>query len=78
MQKEVLQFVKNQSIEECAQLCNDFGPECVGFEFGYTHTDTPDSNAYDPNDCILQGLDNLEGCDGTANNSNFCSKLGKI
>ena len=52
-------------IEICAKHCNEFGPECLGFQFSMEGK----------KECILQGFNDITAC----TDYQFCRKIeGKV
>lgn len=60
----------NYNKDQCAQACNNYGPDCKGFEFGTDHGGS--QTTYSTGDCQLQSGNNIEDCDGADANLDFC------
>ena len=56
-------------MEECAQLCDDYGPGCFGFEYGVDYG----QSSYEAQDCVLSSAATLaSSCNG--HNLDFYTK----
>jgi len=69
-----IQLYKDQSVEECATLCNA-REDCYGFEYGVAYGG---KGAYKARDCQLQSSADTSNCDGAHHNLDFYKKMSAI
>ena len=58
-----------KSVADCQALCIEYGPECLGFEYGVAYGGA--GLPYQPSDCQLQSSNSYADCDGAYHNLDF-------
>lgn len=76
----MIYYAQNKTIQDCKAMCDDYGTQCVSFEYGVNYNGSGTLNPWErekpnPGDCVITSDPWDKTCNGTQQNVDLYVKI---